>query len=101
MIVYLFRTNAFEVVGVNSASTGVVLCEDSRSLADWIRAITNNISALLSHMVSRHFSISYIQSCKSPKVGKGEILNFACYSLTFYLSHIEILFWMFESQQGP
>lgn len=60
MIVYLFRTNAFEVVGVNSASTGVVLCEDSRSLADWIRAITNNISALLSHMVSRHFSISYI-----------------------------------------
>ena len=46
------RTNAFEVVGVNSASTGVVVCEDSRSLADWIRAITNNISALLSHMVS-------------------------------------------------
>lgn len=45
------RTNAFEVVGVNSASTGVVLCEDSRSLADWIRAITNNISALLSHMI--------------------------------------------------
>lgn len=40
------------MVGVNSASTGVVVCEDSRSLADWIRAITNNISALLSHMVS-------------------------------------------------
>lgn len=55
MLAYLFRTNAFEVVGVNSASTGVVLCEDSRSLADWIRAITNNISALLSHMVSIHF----------------------------------------------
>jgi hypothetical protein len=36
---------------VNSTSTGVVLCEDSRSLADWIRAITNNISALLNHMV--------------------------------------------------
>ncbi|XP_061178397.1 gamma-1-syntrophin-like [Saccostrea echinata] len=45
------RTNAFEVVGVNSASTGVVQCEDSRSLADWIRAITNNISALLTHMI--------------------------------------------------
>lgn len=58
MLAYLFRTNAFEVVGVNSASTGVVLCEDSRSLADWIRAITNNISALLSHMVSRHFCSS-------------------------------------------
>ncbi|KAK3087268.1 hypothetical protein FSP39_003859 [Pinctada imbricata] len=45
------RTNAFEVTGVNGSSTGVLHCEDSHSLADWIRAVTTNINALILHMI--------------------------------------------------
>lgn len=55
MFVYFFRTNVFEVVGVNLVLIGVVLCEDSRLLVDWIRVIINNILVLFSYMVSRYF----------------------------------------------
>ncbi|XP_069106773.1 gamma-1-syntrophin-like [Argopecten irradians] len=45
------RANAFEIVSVDGATTGVIHCDDSHSLADWIRAITNNISSLLTQMI--------------------------------------------------
>ncbi|XP_076083725.1 gamma-1-syntrophin-like [Mytilus galloprovincialis] len=45
------RTNAFEVIGVDGSSTGVIHCDDSHSLADWIRAISSNISFLISKMI--------------------------------------------------
>ena len=46
-----FRTNAFEVIGVDGSSTGIIHCDDSHSLADWIRAVTSNITFLISKMV--------------------------------------------------
>lgn len=64
MFVYFFRINVFEVVGVNLVLIGVVLCEDSRLLVDWIRVIINNILVLLSYMVSRYFC-SFIKKYKN------------------------------------
>jgi len=40
------------VFSVDGASTGIIHCDDSHSLADWIRAITSNITGLLTQMVS-------------------------------------------------
>ena len=48
------RTNAFEVMGIDGNSSGILQFEDSLSLAEWIAAITNNITQLLNQMVS-HF----------------------------------------------
>lgn len=45
------RTNAFEVIGVDGSSTGIIHCDDSHSLADWIRAVTSNITFLISKMI--------------------------------------------------
>ncbi|OWF46407.1 Gamma-1-syntrophin [Mizuhopecten yessoensis] len=57
------RANAFEIVSVDGASTGVIHCDDSHSLADWIRAITNNISSLLTQMVSVYTYCFLVHSC--------------------------------------
>ncbi|XP_021361792.1 gamma-1-syntrophin-like [Mizuhopecten yessoensis] len=61
------RANAFEIVSVDGASTGVIHCDDSHSLADWIRAITNNISSLLTQMIkmSNRLLIPEEQECES------------------------------------
>ena len=45
------RTNAFEVMGIDGNSSGILQFEDSLSLAEWIAAITNNITQLLNQMV--------------------------------------------------
>ncbi|KAK3580259.1 hypothetical protein CHS0354_012788 [Potamilus streckersoni] len=45
------RTSAFEVVGIDGASTGVIQMDDSHMFAEWITSITNNISTLLNQMI--------------------------------------------------
>ncbi|XP_041361423.1 gamma-1-syntrophin-like [Gigantopelta aegis] len=45
------RTNSFEVCSCDGTSTGALHCEDNRSLAEWIQAITSNINGLLSQMI--------------------------------------------------
>ncbi|KAL5013733.1 hypothetical protein ScPMuIL_008003 [Solemya velum] len=45
------RTNAFEVVGVDGTTTGILHCDDNRSLAEWIRAISNHITSLLTQVI--------------------------------------------------
>ena len=43
-----FRPNAFEVIGVDGSTSGVVHCSDTQSLTDWIQCINHNI-LLLNH----------------------------------------------------
>ena len=52
---YCFRTNAFEMISVEGVSTGVIHCDDGHSLADWIRAITNNVNCLISNTVREFY----------------------------------------------
>nr|KAG5697634.1 hypothetical protein BaRGS_011183 [Batillaria attramentaria] len=44
------RSNCFEVVGVDGSHSGPILCEDNRTLAEWIQAITSNTQGLLTQM---------------------------------------------------
>jgi hypothetical protein len=50
-ILVCYRTNAFEMFGVDGSYSGPVLCEDYRSLAEWLQAISANIQSLLTQMV--------------------------------------------------
>ncbi|XP_052763598.1 gamma-2-syntrophin-like [Mya arenaria] len=45
------RSNAFELVGVDGTTSGVLQFDDNHSLAEWMAAITNNINSLLTQMV--------------------------------------------------
>ncbi|KAK7484390.1 hypothetical protein BaRGS_00024395, partial [Batillaria attramentaria] len=45
------RSNCFEVVGVDGSHSGPILCEDNRTLAEWIQAITSNTQGLLTQMI--------------------------------------------------
>lgn len=45
------RTNSFEVVGVDGSHSGPILCEDNRSLAEWIQGIISNTQGLLTQMI--------------------------------------------------
>lgn len=40
------RRNAFEVRGLNGARTGVIHCDDSAILSQWLKYITDNITGL-------------------------------------------------------
>lgn len=60
---YIFGTDklrpyAFEVRGLNGASTGVVHCDDAAILSQWLKYITDNIMGL-THLQVRHF-IDYV-----------------------------------------
>ena len=46
------RPNAFEVRGLNGASTGVVHCDDAAILSQWLKYITDNIMGLTHLQVS-------------------------------------------------
>lgn len=48
------RPNAFEVRGLNGASTGVVHCDDAAILSQWLKYITDNIMGLT------HLQVSFI-----------------------------------------
>ncbi|WAR18087.1 SNTG1-like protein [Mya arenaria] len=45
------RSNAFELVGVDGTTSGVLQFDDNHSLAEWMAAITNNINSLLTQMI--------------------------------------------------
>ena len=40
------RRNAFEVRGLNGARTGVIHCDDTAILSQWLKYITDNITSL-------------------------------------------------------
>lgn len=40
------RPNSFEVRGLNGASTGIIHCDDSAILSQWLKYITDNIIGL-------------------------------------------------------
>lgn len=46
------RPNGFEVRGVNGISTGVIQCDDLAILNQWLKFITDNISAFIQLQVS-------------------------------------------------
>lgn len=60
---YIFGTDklrpyAFEVRGLNGASTGVVHCDDAAILSQWLKYITDNIMGL-THLQVRHL-VDYV-----------------------------------------
>lgn len=46
------RPNAFEVRGLNGATTGVIYCDDLAILSQWLKYITDNIVGLTHLQVS-------------------------------------------------
>lgn len=52
------RRNAFEVRGLNGARTGVIHCDDSAILSQWLKYITDNITGLTHLQVK----ISYLSN---------------------------------------
>lgn len=46
------RPNAFEVRGLNGVSTGIIHCDDSAILSQWLKYITDNIIGLTNLQVS-------------------------------------------------
>ncbi|EFA11248.1 Gamma-1-syntrophin-like Protein [Tribolium castaneum] len=55
------RPNAFEVRGLNGVSTGIIHCDDSAILSQWLKYITDNIIGLTNlqmKLYNRNFSVS-------------------------------------------
>lgn len=46
------RPNAFEVRGLNGASTGIIHCDDLAILSQWLKLITDNVVGLTHLQVS-------------------------------------------------
>lgn len=46
------RPNAFEVRGLNGISTGIIHCDDSAILSQWLKYITDNIIGLTNLQVT-------------------------------------------------
>jgi hypothetical protein len=46
------RPNAFEVRGLNGASTGIIHCDDAAILSQWLKYITDNIVGLTNLQVA-------------------------------------------------
>ena len=40
------RPNAFELVGMDSTSSGIIICDDAPTLEEWLQSISDNIAAL-------------------------------------------------------
>lgn len=56
------RSNAFEVRGLNGASTGIINCDDLAILSQWLKLITDNIFGLTHLQVG--FRIAIIDQYK-------------------------------------
>lgn len=65
------RRNAFEVRGLNGARTGVIHCDDTAILSQWLKYIADNITSLtylqvvhykcsLSNYVYRYIRIKFL-----------------------------------------
>lgn len=50
------RPNAFEVRGLNGVSTGIIHCDDSAILSQWLKYITDNIIGLTHLQVGCFFN---------------------------------------------
>lgn len=48
------RPNAFEVRGLNGVSTGIIHCDDSAILSQWLKYITDNIIGLTHLQVKKN-----------------------------------------------
>lgn len=59
------RPNSFEVRGLNGVSTGIVHCDDSAILSQWLKYITDNIVSLT------HLQVSSKQQKNHPSVQKA------------------------------
>lgn len=53
------RPNAFEVRGLNGISTGIIHCDDSAILSQWLKYITDNIIGL-THLQVRAFLLFFL-----------------------------------------
>lgn len=62
------RPNAFEVRGLNGASTGIIHCDDLAILSQWLKLITDNIVGL-THLQVRLFSVTWPVAVDSPQDG--------------------------------
>lgn len=62
MISILCRPNAFEVVGVDGVTSGVVVCEDTRALAEWIQCISEGINHQFRNLVRKPFIVLRIRN---------------------------------------
>lgn len=62
------RPNAFEVRGLNGASTGIIHCDDLAILSQWLKLITDNIVGL-THLQVRLFSVTSPVAVDSPQDG--------------------------------
>lgn len=60
------RPNAFEVRGLNGGSTGIIHCDDSAILSQWLKIITDNIIGLT------HLQVSIVD-CRN--IQKQNLLN--------------------------
>lgn len=40
------RPNAFELIGMDSTSSGIIICDDAPTLEEWLQSISDNIAAL-------------------------------------------------------
>lgn len=54
------RTNAFEVRGLNSVSSGIIHCDDLAILSQWLKLITDNIVGLTQLQVRLIIDLIYL-----------------------------------------
>lgn len=54
------RPNSFEVRGLNGVSTGIIHCDDSAILSQWLKYITDNIVSLTHLQVMNFFAFNKI-----------------------------------------
>ncbi|XP_008486107.2 gamma-1-syntrophin-like, partial [Diaphorina citri] len=55
------RPNAFEIRGLNGSKTGIIHCEDSAILSQWLKYVTDNIMALTNLQVKQSTNLKVCQ----------------------------------------
>ncbi|XP_044740932.1 gamma-1-syntrophin [Chrysoperla carnea] len=62
------RPNSFEVRGLNGVSTGIIHCDDSAILSQWLKYITDNIVSL-THLQMKLYNRNFNQSDRIEYMG--------------------------------
>lgn len=62
------RRNAFEVRGLNGARTGVIHCDDTAILSQWLKYIADNITSLTYLQVNIKNYPLYFPQCELLKL---------------------------------
>lgn len=80
------RPNSFEVRGLNGVSTGIVHCDDSAILSQWLKYITDNIVSLTHLQVSSKEQKNY-WTFKSKALYRilSNFRGFDCYKLLHFI----------------